>query len=178
MTFYVNPSLIEAVVIVVLVLLIIRWRYFSIRHRYDRGNMPGMPILRTIIASPSSLLVLLIPLMILFGTFGFVYSQEQLAFELTADEIVTLPDLDTSQIRLLPKMVGERYIVDAAQYSRLTPWDAHLVLINDTPQWVSILSPDGFINSHGAGKKQLRSGTGTRRGAGEILYQRAVVQGN
>jgi len=136
MFIYVNPAVIEALLIASAVVAFIYFRYLR---NEPRDKAVGV--------SFTFVMATAIPLIILFGVLGGVYTQEHLAAELDVNGIETLPNLDTSQLRVLPKMVGARYIEDATQYPRLTPWDQHLVLINGTPHWVSVLSPDGFVNS-------------------------------
>ncbi|UZE91723.1 MAG: hypothetical protein IB616_02960 [Methanosarcinales archaeon] len=83
---------------------------------------------------------------LILGSLQVVYPQCYLASHLRVTEIAGLPDMDPTAIRIMPKVVAERYAMDALQYPRFTLGTMDISFINKTPYWVSPLIPDGAIN--------------------------------
>jgi hypothetical protein len=71
---------------------------------------------------------------------------------LNVTEISELPTLDSSQLRILLKMVADKYIKDTAQYPQFSPTDVHIVMVDNTPYWVSVMSPEWVSPKFGPSK--------------------------
>jgi len=75
------------------------------------------------------------------------YASCSIVEEFDVTEIFELPEMDEDYLRITPKKVAIRYMSDASQYPRHKPYlPVDLILINGTPYWSTILSPDGIFN--------------------------------
>jgi len=83
---------------------------------------------------------------ILLGCFQVMYPQCYLSQNLEVSEIVELPDMDPSAVRIMPMAVSQRYAVDALQYPRHRLGTGDIAFVNKTPHWVYGLIPKGMVN--------------------------------
>jgi len=75
------------------------------------------------------------------------YASCSIVEEYDVSEIFELPEMDQDYLRITPKKVAYRYMSDASQYPRHKPfYPCDLILINGTPYWSTVLSPDGIFN--------------------------------
>ena len=80
------------------------------------------------------------------GLFQVMYPQCYLADNLEVSEIAELPNIDPSEVRIMPRAVAERYARDALRYPRFKLGTSDIAFINQTPHWTYPLIPDGVIN--------------------------------
>lgn len=98
------------------------------------------------VVAPAIIIILIIIGWAILGPFQAMYSQCYLARHLDTEEIIELPDMDPSVVRIMPQFVAERYARDALQYPRFKLGTADIAFVAEKPCWVFPLIPDGSIN--------------------------------
>ncbi len=121
MLFYVNPAIVEAIAITLLLSVFKEVRKISLFVFF-------------------AFLLILLPLQ-------SVYTPLYLSHNLHYSEIKSLPEIDPSVVRIVPKVVGDKYARDALQFPRYTIDRGAIVFVNGTPYWGYGLIPEGLINS-------------------------------
>lgn len=130
---YSNPYVIEAMIIAVII---------SISTTIILKKKIGKPLFIFIISFITSLTVSAIILSSFTGFIGCSIVEEY-----DVSEIFELPNMDQDYLRITPKKVAYRYMSDASQYPRHKPYSpVDLILIDGTPYWSTVLSPDGIFN--------------------------------
>ncbi len=128
MLFYTNPSIAEAAVVATLVAFAVK-KQFGIKNAINAGF--------------ASLIVLTAAFLALQSLYTPLY----LSHHLSCSEIKELPEIDPSIVRIVPKVVGDKYAMDALQFPRYTIDRGAIVFVNGTPYWGYGLIPEGFVNS-------------------------------
>ena len=130
---YTNPFIIEALIISLI--LSISITLFLKQYNY-KAIFVSIPIF---IFSFIFILIIL--------SFFSGYAHCSIVEEYDVTEIFELPQMDQDYLRITPKKVAYRYMSDASQYPRHKPYyPCDLILINNTPYWSTVLSPDGIFN--------------------------------
>jgi hypothetical protein len=80
------------------------------------------------------------------GSLQVMYPQCYLSQNLEVSQIAELPNIDPSEVRIMPRAVAERYARDALQYPRYKLGTSDIAFINQTPHWTYPLIPDGVPN--------------------------------
>jgi hypothetical protein len=135
MFFYLRPAILEIFLIALLIAIIVGLYLRQIKQKYYQYIAAG------------SFLFVLIFLGIILAGFTSAYTESHLARHLDISEITSLPEMDTTFMRVTPMKVADRYATDATQYPRHTPSKPpDIVQINNKPHWAYVLSPDGIVN--------------------------------
>lgn len=130
---YTNPFVLEALIIAFIISI-------STILLLKKNN--DNPIFVLISIFIFSLVISLIVLSLFTG-----YASCSIVEEYDVTEIFELPEMDQDYLRITPKKVALRYMSDASQYPRHKPYSpCDLILINGTPYWSTVLSPDGIFN--------------------------------
>jgi len=128
MMFYLLPFLWESIIGAVAVMILLHfWRFSG-----DKSLTFWMSFVFFII--------ILAPLM-------KMYPKCHLGQTLKASRIVELPEVDSSALRVIPRIVSFRYAEDALQYPQFRLGTGDIGFIGNTPYWVYGLIPGGLINS-------------------------------
>lgn len=142
--FYVNPWILEAFFIS-LILGMICWFYYKKIYNRERRT-PYYDESKPLLYGCITFIVIVIILLISFFLLAS-YSDCYLAQTLDISERIDLPDMDPEFLRIVPMKVSDRYATDACQYPRHTPSKpTDITMINGTPYWAYLLVPDGFVN--------------------------------
>lgn len=130
---YTNPFVIEALIIALISSIAIA---LFLKQKYDKAIMILLPVfIFTFVA--------FIFILSLFSG----YAHCSIVEEIDVAEIFKLPEMDQDYLRITPKKVAYRYMSDASQFPRHRPfYPVDLILINGTPHWSTVLSPDGIFN--------------------------------
>lgn len=131
--FYINPYIIEGIIIAAILGILTA---FIVKHTF------GRPLFVFLITFLISFVVVLMVLSVFSG-----YANCAIVEEYDVAEIFELPEMDQEYLRITPKKVAYRYMSDASQYPRHKPYSpVDLILIDGTPYWSTVLSPDGIFN--------------------------------
>jgi len=149
MNFYVNPFLLQAGLLSVLLAGIVYWRK---KQRRDLDEDPDdwkkVHMNRELISvAPLVFFVLLMAGGVANTAFTNVAMSEDLEERVT--EIESLPDIDNENPRILPRTVAREYAENSLQEPRHRLAGSDIAIDdNGTPQWNFPLQPDGGINSY------------------------------
>ena len=131
MLFYVNPALTESLILA-LVCVILLSKFNIIPTATKNGTLFFILFF--------ALIVVLLPLQ-------QFYTPVYLSHHLNCDRVSVLPEIDPAVVRIVPKVVGDKYAMDALQFPRYTVSTGSIVFINKTPYWGYGLIPEGLVNS-------------------------------
>ncbi len=137
MLFYTNPAIVEAAIIACIVAIIAG----PILPKSGEGENKKS-VSRTFVFA-GAFVVLLIVLL----PFQSFYTPLYLSHHLEFQKIQNLPEIDPTIVRIVPKVVGDKYAMDALQFPRYTIDGGAIVFINGTPYWGYGLIPEGTINT-------------------------------
>lgn len=130
---YSNPFVIEAIIIALIIST-------SITIFLKQQNFKAIFVF-------ISVFIFSLVISILILSFFSGYANCSIVEEFDVTEIFELPQMDQDYLRITPKKVAYRYMSDASQYPRHKPYyPCDLILINKTPYWSTVLSPDGIFN--------------------------------
>jgi len=140
MLFYTNPAITEALVISLVVVAAYK-RFKSLKPaNAEKRQSVGLTNLTVVVFLFLTLMVVLLPLQ-------QFYTPLYLSKHLSYDRISQLPEIDPTVVRIVPKVVGDKYAMDALQFPRYTLSRGSIVFINRTPYWGYGLIPEGLVNS-------------------------------
>ncbi len=136
MLFYTNPAITEALIVT----LIVTAAYSKFRGKSEAESRKGLTSTTIAVFLFLALMMILLPLQQFYTP---VYLSKHLSYE----RISQLPEIDPSVVRIVPKVVGDKYAMDALQFPRYTLSRGSIVFINRTPYWGYGLIPEGLVNS-------------------------------
>jgi len=153
MLLYTNPAIVESAVVAYVISALI-YHFFeppyvmvveSRPKNRERNKTPelGKPYV------PNPLIFAIVFFLLLFVLLpvqGF-YTPLYLSHHLRYQQISELPEVNPNVVRIVPKVVGDKYAMDALQFPRYRIDRGAIVFINGTPYWGYGLIPDGFVNS-------------------------------
>ena len=138
MLFYTNPAITEALIVT----LIVTALYSKLRGKSVEVERRKAGLTSTTIA-----VFLFLALMVILLPLQQFYTPVYLSKHLSYERISQLPEIDPSVVRIVPKIVGDKYAMDALQFPRYTLSRGSIVFINRTPYWGYGLIPEGLVNS-------------------------------
>ncbi len=156
MLVYTNPAIAESVIIAYLVSAIFCYFYkppyvfvlgektkrvkkIDETERKNRGKSRLLPSPVIFIMAFFLIVFVLLPLQSL-------YTSLYLSHHLHYQHIFELPEVNPSVVRIVPKVVGDKYAMDALQFPRYQIDRGAIVFVNGTPYWGYGLIPDGLVN--------------------------------
>ncbi len=155
--FYVNPVTVELIILgnVIIGVLVVyrRNRVRRLRGLEERGELKlgefrrrkgelGKNVDRAFRVMAALFLVAL-----LVGLFlSSAFSQVHISKKLEVEGIDRLPEAEADKPRALPLSVAEKYASDSLQYPRYRVTSSDITMLNGTPTWSFVLSPDGLVN--------------------------------
>jgi hypothetical protein len=148
LSFYVNPFMLEAAVLSVLVSGVFYWkREGGGDPDEDADEWKRFRSGRKMVSVASTLFFVLL---ILGSVANTAYTNVSMAedIEERATEIQTLPDIDNDNPRILPETVAGQFAENSLQEPRHQLGASDIAIDgNGTPQWSFPLRPDGGVNS-------------------------------
>lgn len=156
---YVNPAVVEGVVVAVLgVALAARLLAADTTAVWNAGRAlqreDGREAGRQLRAASARRLVLAavvvvaaLGLLVAIPVLGNAYAQVQVADTLSVEETDALPGINADQPRILPASVARQYAENSLQYPRYRLREGDIALRDGTPYWSFGLAPDGGVNT-------------------------------
>ncbi len=145
MSVYINPIMIEVVVVWFLIhRFLIRPKESAKKQIEDEDELESGYYDSIYAVKTVGSFIILFILVVAAGVFSHIMPQVHLVNELEYNNIDTLPET-RENIRLMPYEVAERFSKDSLQLSQFKLGKENIAVVNDSLAWTFPLEPDGTV---------------------------------
>lgn len=144
MTLYVNPFLIQSIVVA----LGVGYYLFSMKSSEEEDDSER-PM--RIVSKARTISLVFVTFLLVGGIANTAYTNISMAEDLESDssEIDSLPDIDNENPRILPRTVANQFAENSLQEPRHRLAESDIAITdNGTPKWSFPLEPDGGLNKY------------------------------
>ncbi len=160
MLFYTNPAIVESAILAyilslpfsrysqgILTVRTVRKVKIKVGEGVEDVERRKRNVIERVIPNPAVFTILFTVILFILLPAQGLYTPLYLSHNLRYEKVGKLPEVDPAVVRIVPKVVADKYAMDALQFPRYTIDRGAIVFVNGTPYWGYGLIPEGLVNS-------------------------------